>query len=207
MTAREFHSRKAYAVPGEDTGHWHGDYASQSPLNAFYLDTKGGGACGTKSYLALPGNHSDQFYAEASPIWERPRLTHDLRDTRATFYLKALSPITVNDGYKPYLFIDDWDDNDKTLCGWYQHEPLTVGDDWTLNTVDLVNDESKWTRYSNTRPLDTVLSRVGFIGVMYLSGIDYKNVNACGILGIDEFTFDLPMRGVTSSDIPRRARR
>ena len=31
-----------------------------------------------------------------------------------------------------------------------------------------------------------------FIGVMYLRGKDFKGVNATGILGIDEFRYNIP---------------
>lgn len=191
MSPKVFEQRKAWPTPGQSVGCWKGDYASQSPLNAFFVSKDGGGANGTTGYLALPGANSDQFYAEASPLWERPSLTYDLRNTRTSFYLKAITPILVNEGYRPYVFIDDFEPADNSLCGWYLHQPLNVGAQWTLNQVDLLNDESRWTRYSNSRPLDKVLSRVGFIGVMYLSGIKFQGVNARGILGIDELRFNI----------------
>ena len=194
MPAIEFHHRKAFPHRDSDCGHWQGDYASQSPLNSFYIAKEGGGACGTEQYLALPGHGADQFYAEVTPIWERPRKTFDLRNTRVTVYLKALTPIAVNAGYEPYVFLVDYDEDDANLCGWYHNQTLTVGDDWTLNTIYLTNDESLYTRYHLERPIDTVLSRVGFLGVMYLNDKEFTGVNACGVLGIDELTFGLPIK-------------
>lgn len=195
ITAQQFEARKAWPTPGKSAGYWRGDFASQAPLNAMYVVNRGraDGANGTDGYLALPGANADQFYAEASPIWERPSKTYDLRNTKASMYLKAIAPIVVNEGYEPRLFIDDFEPADDSLCGWYVTEPLKVGTDWTLNEIDLVNDESKWTRYSNSRPLEVVLSRVGFIGVMYLRGVEFKGVNARGILGIDELKFGMPL--------------
>ena len=51
------------------------------------------------------GANSSEFYVEATPAWNRPRRMFDLRDTTTSFYLKAITPIEVNPGYKPYLFI------------------------------------------------------------------------------------------------------
>lgn len=196
MTAQQFEARKARPTPGKSAGYWQGDFASQSPLNSMHVVNRGraDGANGTDGYLALPGANADQFYAEASPIWERPSTTYDLRDTLASMFLKAITPIVVNGGYEPHLFVVQFDPKDDSLCGWYVTEPLKVGEDWTLNAVGLVNDESLWTRYSNTRSLDVVLSRVGFIGVMYFRDAVFKGVNARGILGIDELKFDMPLR-------------
>lgn len=195
FSKEEFEKRKAWPIKPQVTPvlDWEGEYASQSPLNQMHIATEGGGAEGTASYLALVGTNSDQFYAEATPRWYRPRVALDLRNTRTRFYLKAIKPVTVANGYHPYLFIDDFDDVTNTYCGWYLSKPLRVGKDWTPNDLALRNDESLWTRYSSDRPLDTVLGRVGFIGVMYLRGIEYKGVNANGILGIDEFRYNLPL--------------
>ena len=193
MPPREFESRKAWPVGGDVRGDWRGEYASQSPLNALYVTNEGGGAEGTAGYLALPGAHADQFYAEATPRWYRPRRALDLRHTRAMLHLKAISPLRTAAGYAPYLFIDDYDEPTNTYCGWYHRQPLVIGDEWTLNAVDLVNDESQWTRYSRGRSLDAVLSHVGFIGVMFLRGTEFRGVDACGVLGIDEFRYNVPL--------------
>src|SRR5437016_5497346 len=117
-----FERRKAWPI--KDTHDWEGEFASQSPLNWMHLSREGGGAEGTPGYLALVGDHSDQFYAEATPRWYRPRQALDLRDTRATIYLKEIAPITVAAGFRPHLFIDDYRESDNTYCGWYVREPL-----------------------------------------------------------------------------------
>ena len=106
--------------------------------------------------------------------------------------MKAITPIQVNEGYHPYLFIDDYQE-ENNYCGWYVNKPLQVGATWTFNQVDLLNDGKIWTRYSGDRSLDNVLSNVGFIGVMYLRGINPRGVNARGILGIDEFKYNIPL--------------
>ena len=133
-------------------------------------------------------------------------IVHHLRNRRASFYLKAITPVVVTAGYTPHLFIADVVFHDDleyrhSITGWYVRSPLEVGDEWTLNRVDLLNDEGLWTRYSDAGPsnpegnrgLDLVLSRVGFIGVMYLRGRDHKGVNARGNLGIDEFRYNIPL--------------
>ena len=56
-------------------------------------------------FLALCGAGSAEFYVEACPVWERPRRVFDLRNTLTSFYLKAITPIAVNPGYRPHLFI------------------------------------------------------------------------------------------------------
>ena len=189
MSPAAFHDLKARPLPGG----WRGEYASQSPLNAHYVTRGGGGAEGTAGYLALPGSHADQFYAEATPQWYASPQALDLRDTRVSLWLKAVTPIRVAPGYRPHLFIDDFDDPNHSYCGWYVTEPLRVGVDWLLNDVDLRNDPSLWTRYSENREIDTVLARVGFIGVMYLNGTAFRGVDACGILGIDELRYGMPL--------------
>ena len=195
----EFEAKKAWPIKG--TPDWKGEYASQSPLNQMHLARDGGGADGTPGYLALVGDHSKEFYAEASPRWYRPRVALDLRDTRATLYLKEITKLTVAAGYTPHLFIDDYVESENSYCGWFVREPLRVGrGEWVLNTIDLVNDEKKWQRYSNTRTLDLVLSRVGFIGLMYFNEArSHLGVDACGILGIDEFRYNLPLPRAASS--------
>jgi hypothetical protein len=188
-----FEAKKAWPIKG--TKDWKGEYASQSPLNQMHLSREGGGAEGTPGYLALVGDHSREFYAEASPRWYRPRVWLDLRDTRATLYLKEITKLTVAAGFRPHLFIDDYDESDNSYCGWFVREPLRLGrGDWAFNSVDLVNDERSWARYSNTRSLNQVLGNVGFIGVMYFGGShEYADVDACGILGIDEFRYNIPI--------------
>jgi hypothetical protein len=176
---------------------WRGDWASQSELNQFEIRTDGQGANGSVGYLALIGTDSDEFYIESTPYWWENITECDLRDTYTTFYLKALEPITVAEGYLPYLFISNHEidaEYAKTYgsgqCGWIVSEPLTVGqDDWAFNEVNLANDESLWTRYHGGRSLDTVLGNCGYIGVMYLKGTNYMGVQANGVLGWDEFAY------------------
>ena len=199
-----FQKQKAYpSRPG--SWDWMGEWASQSPLNAVYQTSAGGGAEGTPGYLALPGAQADQFYVGATPVWHRPREVFDLRDTRASFYLKAITPIQVTEGYAPHLFIADvvFEDDVEyrhNITGWFIRQSLKVEAAWTFNQVDLLNDEGLWTRYSEAgvpnqgdRSLDRVLSRVGFIGVMYIFGKHFKGVNARGILGLDEFKYNIPL--------------
>jgi len=195
MAFEDFEDRKAWPEhwPIDSKVDFKGEYASQSPVGNMHVATRGGGANGTARYLALRGVNSDQFYAEATPRWYRPRQALDLRDTRASVWLKAVTPLTVNPGYSPYLFLADYCEQTHTYCGWYVKQPLRVGAEWMLNEIDLRNDESFWVRYSHDRPLDTVLSRVGFIGVMYLRGTNYHGVGAKGLLGIDEFSYNLPL--------------
>jgi hypothetical protein len=191
FSPEEFEAKKAWPIKG--TKDWKGEYASQSPLNAMYLVRDGRGAEGTPGWLALPGTNSEQFYAEATPRWYRPRQALDLRNTRATLYLKAVTPITMNEGWLPCLFIDDYCEEDNSYCGWFVNQPLRVGAEWTFNQIDLINDEKLWTRYSPAdRSLDAVLSNVGFIGVMHFSRVNYQGVNANGVLGIDEFKYNIP---------------
>ena len=194
-----FERRKAWPVAG--TNDWKGEFASQSPLNRMHVRLEGGGAAGTPGYLALVGNHSDAFYAEASPRWYRPRQALDLRDTQATLYLKEITPLTLAAGYCPHLFIDDYDERDNGYCGWFVREPLHVGrGEWSFNRVRLRNDERLWQRYSNKRSLDLVLARVGFIGVMYLGPeLKFTGVDACGVLGIDELCYGVPLPVATFS--------
>ncbi|MBI4026711.1 MAG: hypothetical protein HY360_17135 [Verrucomicrobia bacterium] len=192
MSPREFESKKAWPIGGGSKD-WKGEYASQSPLNAMYVTHEGGGAEGTLGYLALPGSHAEQFYAEATPYWNRPRQTFDLRNTRASLYLKAITPIETNPVCHPHLFIDDYCKENNTYCGWFVTEPLRVGTQWTFNQIDLLNDEKIWTRYSQDRSLDAVLSNVGFIGVMYFRESNHRYLNARGILGIDELKYNIPL--------------
>ncbi len=170
---------------------WQGEWASEYPLNTFHLSQDGGGANGSPGYLVLPVCDAPEFYAESTPQWWEQTTTFDLRGTRASFYLKQIAPITVNEGYGPRLFIADYE-RGHGYCGWDLRAQIVVGiEDWVFNEVELVNDESAWARYSNERDLDQVLSRVGFIGIRY--GVDHgrKGVGATGALGIDEFTYDL----------------
>ncbi|MBM3265448.1 MAG: hypothetical protein FJY97_18785 [candidate division Zixibacteria bacterium] len=195
-----FEVKKAYYSHRPKTWDWQGEWASQSPLNVVYQAFEGGGAQDTPGYLALPGAHADQFYVETTPVWKRPRETHDLRNTRTTFYLKAISPILTEPGYAPHLFIADvvfLDDIEyrHNITGWFVRKPLDIGPEWTFNTVDLQNDEAMWTCYGGPHSLDKVLGGTGFIGVMYLRGIEYRGVNARGVLGLDEFRYNIPLDG------------
>ena len=170
---------------------WKGEWASQSPLNAISQSTIGGGAEGSPGYLSLLGQESDQFYVESTPAWWPRRTDFDLRETYASFYLKEIQSVSVNVGYEPHLFIADSIPGDP-ITGWYVKKPLEVGVDcWVLNEVSLKNDECLWLCYSGERSLDQVLSRTGFIGVMYLNGVDFRGVGANGVLGVDEFIYGL----------------
>lgn len=170
---------------------WQGEWASEFPLNTFHICQDGGGANGSAGYLALPVQDAPEFYAESTPYWWETSTTFDLRDTRASFFLKELEPITVNEGYRPRLFIADYEPG-HGYCGWDRRQELTVGvGEWVFNDVELVADESAWARYSNERDLDRVLSRVGFIGIRYAVDHGRKGVGATGVLGIDEFSYNL----------------
>jgi len=86
MAFEDFEDRKAWPEhwPIDSKVDFKGEYASQSPVGNMHVATRGGGANGTARYLALRGVNSDQFYAEATPRWYRPRQALDLRDTRAS---------------------------------------------------------------------------------------------------------------------------
>lgn len=192
MSPAEFEALKAWPIKG--TRDWKGVYASQSPLNQMRVVRDGKGANGSQGWLALEGTNSDQFYAEDAPRWHRPRKAYDLRGTGVSVWLKAVGPLAIAPGYEPFIFIDDYNEAENSYCGWYRTLALRVGEDWTFNEVDLPNDEKRWLRYSpSARSLEAVLSNVGFIGVMYLRGKDFKGVNATGILGIDELRYNLPL--------------
>jgi hypothetical protein len=176
-----------------------GELFSTSPANAFYLTTEGGGAEGTPGYLALPAEDSDQFYIESTPVWWTPSTTFDLRQTEVSFYLRELQTITVASGYAPYLFTGAYVGETKYISCWRRLTPLVVGqNEWALNRLVLVPDESLWLNYGCTHPddrpsLECVLSRCGFIGVMYQNGSSHKGVHATGVLGLDEFRYNIPL--------------
>ena len=198
MSPEAFEAEKAWPIKG--TRDWKGAFASQSPLNRMHVVADGRGANGTAGYLALVGEASDQFYAEATPRWHRPREALDLRDTRASVSLKAITPIRVNAGYTPHLFVADYDEATHTYCGWRHRQVLEVGDEWTLNTIELADDETRWSFRDRSvtvqghRPLGAVLSRVGFIGIIYHRDGAHTGVGATGVLGIDEFCYGMPVR-------------
>src|ERR1051325_8437430 len=75
MSPEEFEAKKAWQIKG--TKDWKGEYASQSPLNQMRVVRDGKGAEGTSGWLALEGTNSDQFYAEETPRWYRPRQAFD----------------------------------------------------------------------------------------------------------------------------------
>ena len=181
------------------------DSCKAMPLDACYLATAGGGAAGTPGYLALEAYDAFEFYAESTPAWWTPGRLFDLRDTWATFYLKAIAPITVAEGFAPHLFIAAYMPHGRArprwLSGWYLKEPLVVGtDDWAYNEVCLTTDASRWIDYNQNPPeltLDLALAQCGFIGWMYLKGRRLRGVQATGIMGWDEFRFNL-----TAADLP-----
>jgi hypothetical protein len=166
-------------------------WASQSPLDKMYLATEGGGAAGTPGYLALPGENADEFYAESTPYWWVPSQTFDLRGTRVSFYLKEIRPISVAAGYEPRLFVADY-----VPGGGYGtsilKQPLKVGKngEWVFNELELKAEPSLWIE-NKRRDIGVVLSQVGFIGVSYHDLVNSKGAHATGILGIDEFKFNI----------------
>jgi len=177
--------------------------AGQSPLDPMWLASDGG-AEGSSGYLAQRAEASDEFYNESTPTWWIPGRYYDLRDTWCSFYLKELEPISVTEGYIPYLFIAAYmpgglpRPNHRLSC-WYLREPLEVGKgEWAFNERRLVNDPARWVNYHSADPgdtLDEVLAHCGFIGWMYLqSGIGtrgYTGVNATGVIGWDEMRFNM----------------
>jgi hypothetical protein len=178
--------------------------AGQSPLDPMWLATEGGGANGTSGYMAHRAVDSDEFYNESTPTWWIPGRYYDLRDTWTSFYLKEIEPITVADGYKPYLFIAAYmpaglpRPNHRLSC-WYLPQELTVGQgEWALNELKLVNDQNTWVQYhcSDTEDtLDEVLSHCGFIGWMYFDPSKpvgaYLGVHGNGVMGWDEMVYNL----------------
>lgn len=181
------------------------DSCKAMPLDACYLATEGGGAAGTPGYLALEAFDAFEFYAESTPVWWIPGRLYDLRDTWSTFYLKEVEPLTVAEGFAPHLFIAAYVPHSRKLprrlAGWYLKEPLIVGKgEWAYNEVLLTTDVSKWVNYNQNPPEDTLdmaLGQCGFIGWMYLRGNDFRGVQATGIMGWDEFRFNL-----TADDLP-----
>jgi len=194
------------------SGRWAGEWASQSPLNQWRRETAGGGAEGNPAYCALVAGRpeeiqedvygdtlNDCFYFEAAPNWWTPSTTFDLRNTWASVYLKEIEPLTTAPGYTPHLFVvtgyhrDDPTAVDREGTGWFLNEPAaSAGGSWVRNGFLLRPDERGWTRYRGSLPLEATLARVGFIGVMYYRGIDFTNVQARGVLGIDKFRYNLP---------------
>jgi hypothetical protein len=176
------------------------DSCKAMPLDACYLATEGGGARGTPGYLALEAYDAFEFYAESTPVWWVPGRLYDLRDTWATFYLKAITPITVAPGWAPHLFIAAYVPRTRGpnvhLSGWYLREELVVGSGaWAYNEVFLANDPARWVNYTSNPPedggLDRALGQCGFIGWMYMNGENFRGVQATGTMGWDEFAFNL----------------
>lgn len=166
-------------------------WASQSPLDRMYLATEGGGADGTPGYLALPGDDADEFYAESTPYWWVPSRAFDLRGTRVRFYLKEVKPITVAAGFEPRLFVADYVEGGGYGTSILK-EPLRVGrGEWAPNEVELRAAADLWVENAR-RPIGVVLSQVGFIGVAYHNLTTSRGTHARGVLGIDEFRFNLP---------------
>jgi hypothetical protein len=176
------------------------DTLKTMPLDWVYFATEGGGANGTPGYVALEAYDAQEFYAESTPIWWIPGRTFDLRNTWTTFYLKALQPITVAPGYEPYLFIAAYIPASRSpkvhLSCWYLTEPLKVGqDEWAYNELLLTTDQSKWINYTRNPASDggieIPLGQCGYIGWMYLNDHEFRNVRATGVMGWDEFAFNL----------------
>jgi hypothetical protein len=183
------------------------DSCKALPLDACYLATEGGGAEGTRGYLALEAYDAFEFYAESTPVWWIPGRLFDLRDTWATCYLKEITPITVADGFAPHLFIAAYVPHTRAsnmrLSAWYLKEPLVVGkDDWAYNEVYLTTDASKWVNYTTNPPEDTLdlaLGQCGFIGWMFTKEKLFRGVQATGTMGWDEFTFNLTAADLAAS--------
>ncbi len=176
-----------------------GEFFSTSPENAFHLVQDGGGAEGSRGYLALPSADSNQFYVESTPVWWTPTTTFDLRDTVTSFYLKELEKITVADGYAPHLFVAAYIEDTRYLTCWRQVREVRIGaDDWELNRIELRVDDSEWLNYACSHPdqrpdLDYVLSHCGFVGVMYQKDSEFRQAHASGVLGLDELRYNLPL--------------
>lgn len=183
------------------------DSCKSMPLDACYLATDGGGAEDTPGYLALEAYDALEFYAESTPVWWIPGRLYDLRETWATFYLKAVTPITVADGFTPHLFIAAYVPHSRAttlhLSAWYLRAPLQVGAGaWASNEVFLSTDERDWVNYTSNplhEGLDVALGQCGFIGWMYTRGKDFRGVQATGTIGWDEFCFNL-----TAADLAAR---
>ena len=174
------------------------DSCKVMPLDWCYLSTEGGGAAGSQGYLRLEAYNAFEFYAEAAPVWWVPGRLFDLRDTWTTFYLKQIEPITVEPGWQPQIFIAATmppGDKPARLSGWYMKDTLDMGSgDWTYNEVLLTNDPSKWENYSNNPPEDTLdlaLATCGFLGWGYRNGNIGRGAQAWGVVGWDEFWFNL----------------
>ena len=178
-----------------------GEFFSTSPENAFRLVQEGGGAEGSRGYLALPGDDSDQFYVESTPVWWTPTTTFDLRDTGASFYLKELEKVTVAAGYELYLFIAAYIRDTKYLTCWRQQKPLVVGQgEWALNRLAIEEDTDQWLCYGCSHPeerpdLNYALTHCGFFGIMYQNGCEFRQVHATGVLGLDELRYNTPLGG------------
>lgn len=175
------------------------EWASESPLDYMAVRYDNKGARGSRGYLTLIGTNADQFYAESTPYWWVPSRTFDLRGGRTSFYLPAITPITVSGpAYQPGLFVAAYVENEgyTTLI---LKDPLTVGaaGNWAHNVIDIPSDPERWLVFRDTHVITQlsvpdVLRNVGFIGVMYHNlspTFGYRGVNATGILGIDEFEF------------------
>jgi hypothetical protein len=184
------------------------DTCKAMPLDACYLATEGGGAAGTPGYLALEAYDAFEFYAESTPVWWIPGRLFDLRNTWTTFHLKEITPITVAPGYQPHLFIAAYVPHSRApnvhLSAWYMQERLKVGHGaWAYNEVFLTTDPTKWLNYTRNPAedggLDAALGQCGFIGWMYMNGLNFRGVQATGTIGWDEFTFNL-----TESDLATR---
>ena len=128
-----------------------------------------------------------------------PTTTFDLRDTLTSFYLKEVETITVADGYVPYRFIAAYIDDTKYLTTWRLLEEVTIDkDDWELNRFVFRADDSEWLNDGGSHPeersnLDYALSHCGFIGVMCQKGPEFHEVNANGVMGLDEMRYNLSL--------------
>jgi hypothetical protein len=192
------HTQKTFLRqwPGEPGKSYRGSFAAQSPSSNYFVIAEGGGAEGSDGFLALAGANSAEFYVEASPVWNRPRRVFDLRHTVTSVHLKSITPIVVNPGYRPYLFIANVASEPyatkSDIVAFIHRVPLVVGeDDWHYNEVDMEPDDtSAWLCYSagspnrradtptgsgqsddsvtnKFRPIESVMAQCGFVGVMY----------------------------------------
>ena len=120
-------------------------------------------------------------------------------DTITSFYLKELEKITVADGYAPHLFVAAYIEDTRYLTCWRQVREVKIGaDDWESNRIVIRVDSSEWINYACSHPdqlpdLDYVLSRCGFIGVMYQKDSEFRQAHASGVLRLDELRYNIPL--------------
>ena len=114
--------------------------------------------CGPPSLSGLVG--ACRFYVEATPVWNRPRRSFDLRGTLTSFYLKAITPISVNPGYKPYLFVANVESEPyatkSDIVAFIHRTPLALDAsgtaDWRHHQIRMAADPEEWLCYNAGKP-------------------------------------------------------